>query len=92
MTLTLLDSLVHEFGWSADIVDTCWLDCAEGGHLKRHLEKNCTEREIVLCLKHAWFLESGVYLEDYSGAPLPSGSRASQWPWRSAGQVNFGGS
>lgn len=83
----LLSNLVDAFGWSADVVDTCWLDCSDDGHLKTHVERDGSEREIVLCARHAVILESGVFLEDYSGAPLPRDTGASAWPWRPAGEV-----
>lgn len=83
------NDLVAAFGWSKDPVDTCWLDCSQQGYLKRHWEKNGDVREIVLCTQHAVILEAGVFMEDYSGAPLPPSSTAGAWPWRKEGEVDL---
>lgn len=63
--------------------DTCWLDCDAPGVL----EREDLSRRIVLCLEHARGLEGGSYRGDYSGAPLPPGSRATAWPWLPEDQV-----
>lgn len=65
-------------GWKViDPPDVCWLDCEDAGILEReHLG-----RHVTLCRGHAEDLERGFYHGDYSGAPLPSDSRATAWPW-----------
>lgn len=76
--LTDLDrQWLESFGWSAEPVDTCWLDCDRDGHLK-----TWHHSEIVLCLPHARVLENGKLRQSYSGAPLPGDSAATHWPWR----------
>lgn len=59
--------------------DLCWLDCDKTGWLKTSDDGT---RVICLCPAHALLLEEGVYDGSYSGAGLPPGSMASEWPWR----------
>ena len=71
-------------------MDICWLDCSNtDGHLKRHRDKEGDTWVIVLCRLHATFLEAGVFLDDYRGAPLPRDTIASRWPWRLQGEVDL---
>jgi hypothetical protein len=87
MTANLLLSDLATFGWRPAAVDICWLDCNQPGYLKQHVERDGSERVIVLCISHLSILEAGVFMEDYSGAPLPRDSRAGSWPWRPKEEV-----
>lgn len=63
--------------------DICWLDCEYPGILEREQAGH----RIILCHGHAETLERGSYRGDYSGAPLPPGSRAVAWPWLRSDQA-----
>lgn len=70
--------LLREAGWhTGEYFDTCWLDCAKPGYLL--ISGN---RVICLCPEHALVLEQGRWDGDYTGAPLPPESRATEWPWQ----------
>jgi hypothetical protein len=66
-----------DFGWMRTPGEPCSLDCQDPeGWLRSY-----RGREIILCSRHAWVLESGKRGNTYSGAPLPADSRATEWPW-----------
>lgn len=73
----LPDSFLLQRGWSQDVYDLCWLDCPSPGY-----RKTWHHSEICLCSAHAVLLENGYLNATYAGAPLPTGSRATAWPWR----------
>jgi hypothetical protein len=76
----------EQFGWSAEPVDVCWLDCEEPGY-----SKTWHRSMIVLCMEHARVLEAGKltypghggrWSATYRGALLPPASMATAWPWQ----------
>jgi len=79
MTTTFeLERILAAQGWfMLAEADICWLDCPEPASCYRV----GGGEHIVLCAPHAAFLQAGAWRGDYSGAPLPPGSRAISWPW-----------
>ena len=76
---------LRENGWHMQFVfDTCWLDCPEPGYL---LVSGV--RIICLCQAHAVALQTGCWHGDYSGAPLPPESQATEWPWQFRSDIDF---
>jgi hypothetical protein len=69
-------------GWSPEVWDVCYLECGEPGYLRRWTSPDGVDLYIALCLPHAVTLEHGVFNGSYRGAPLPSDSRCTEWPWR----------
>jgi hypothetical protein len=74
-----LPSHLEARGWSAEVVDWCWLDCTNGGHLKR-LGKASLQMVIVLCSDHILELEESS-THGYSQAEPPGASVLDAWPW-----------
>jgi hypothetical protein len=69
-------------GWeTGQVYQGCWLDCTEPGYRREWTDKHGVAWEICLCLLDAEVLERGMWGGDYTGAPLPVDSKASEWPW-----------
>lgn len=67
--------------------DLCWMDCSDPGWLKTWKPPAGQPLCICLCDRHALTMEQGVFAGDYTGAPLPPESMASEWPWRYCSEV-----
>jgi hypothetical protein len=77
-------------GWPLEAgvsFDMCWLDCSQQGWLHIWGEPGKDPLCICLCPAHALYLERGRWGSDYSGAPLPPESKATEWPWRPCSEV-----
>jgi hypothetical protein len=88
-------AFLHERGWPVlgDPFDLCWMECSDPGWLKTWHTGSprwgpVAALCICLCERHALLLEQGSWSGDYSGAPLPPESMATEWPWRYCSEVD----
>lgn len=61
--------------------DLCWLDCGNPDGMLKTWKSGVRALCICLCPDHALLMEKGSWGGDYTGAPLPPGSVAAEWPW-----------
>lgn len=92
MPVTYLQGeFLTERGWrelAGPSFDTCWLDCPDEGWLRIWQEPGKEPLCVCLCPTHALRLEAGRWGSDYSGAPLPLETMATEWPWRLCSEVD----